>query len=590
MRTLGPVLLAGLLLVGAPDTARGGDPPPPPPDVPSVAWRLAPSAVAVYDRFAIRTANGVETATPTGSHPLTVRGHDLRDDGAYLPVTPSLDDLAEILALRVPTDPLAKTLACAFDPRDGATVAGTATLRAEADPGNPSRPGLLATWTFATKGPSGDGDRHEVRKGAAEVTLRWKDAGGGPPATSRVHLRWRRVPLVRDPKDPPRDVEETLELRLREVRTGRDDAFSKEVARAIDEGVAWLRTQQRPDGSFPPQGQWAVGTTALAVLTLAECDVEREDPALKRGLSWLAQQAPTKTYDRALALCAIERAYTPPSEEMLIASGRLTARVRRLPPDRRAWAERLAADLEASAVSPGSFGYPSAPNSTLPIDSSNTQYAALGLRAASRLSIPVKDTTWLGLARHFGVLRERHGPRGDVNLGREGERAPRPGETVAREREKARPVEVTGFLYSPSTSSWGSMTCAGIACLELARHELLRAKSPRLTPAFDAELEERIRSGWAWLDRHWGVDRHPEHPSNSWTLYYLYALERAAVFSRVRTVGGKDWYFEGATELLLRRAKAGTWSEAGLDDLVNTCFGVLFLKKATPPLTDDGSK
>ncbi len=591
MRKSGLLLVVtGLAFLGAAGTTRAGDPPPPPPAVPSFAFGLAPSAVAVYDRFTIAAVNGVESATPFGAYPTTVRGHDLRDDGRYLPVTPSLDDLPAILALRVPGELPTKPVPLAFDPRDGAPVAGSGTYRVDPDPKDASRPGLAATWTFGTKGAPTDRDRYEVRKGLAEVSLRWKDGRGGPPATSRVHLRWRRIPLVRDPKDPPREVEETLEFRLREVRAGRDEAFSKEVVKAIDEGVAWLRTQQKPDGSFPPEREWAVGTTALALLTLAECDVERDDPAMKRGLTWLTQQTPTKTYDRALALCAMERAYTPPAEEALISSGRLTTRIRRLPPDRRAWAERIAADLEASAVSPGSFGYPSAFNSTLPIDSSNTQYAALGLRAASRLSIPVKDTTWLGLARHFGVLRERHGPRAEVSLGREGERAPRPGETVVKEKEKTRTVEALGFLYSPATESWASMTCAGIACLELSRHELLRAKSPRLTPAFDAEIEERIRSGWAWLDRHWGVDRHPEHPSNGWTLYYLYALERAAVFSRVREVGGKDWYFEGATELLLRRAKAGTWAEAGLSDLVNTCLAVLFLKKATPPLTDESSK
>jgi hypothetical protein len=236
-------------------------------------------------------------------------------------------------------------------------------------------------------------------------------------------------------------------------------------------------------------------------------------------------------------------------------------------------------------ASPGSWSYPAGPLALVAFDTSNTQYAALGLRAASRLSIPVPETVWLGLTRHFETVRERKAPRATLDLVREGDAEPAPGGALRRVPEAA------GFLYSTrDVRPWGSMVCAGISCLELARHELARARSRKLTPALAAQIEDRILGAWAWLDRHWGVDRHPEKPGNDWHLYYLYSLERAAVLSRVRTVGGRDWYFEGAVDLTLAQGKDGSWDETGGDRAIGTCFALLFLARATAPLTGDDGK
>ncbi|MHC4850044.1 MAG: hypothetical protein ACYTEG_16565, partial [Planctomycetota bacterium] len=67
--------------------------------------------------------------------------------------------------------------------------------------------------------------------------------------------------------------------------------------------------------------------------------------------------------------------------------------------------------------------------------------------------------------------------------------------------------------------------------------------------------------------------------------YYLYAIERAAVLDRVKRVGVHDWYFEGAAWLLDQQRKHGAWDRKDTKDDVNTCFALLFLKRATAPLT-----
>jgi len=188
--------------------------------------------------------------------------------------------------------------------------------------------------------------------------------------------------------------------------------------------------------------------------------------------------------------------------------------------------------------------------------------------------------------QYFGQVRERKGRRGTVRLVHEGDGAGE-GESVAATRVSS----VAGFRYSTLDSyptAWGSMTCAGIASLAIARDQLVRLKGGPLPPRRAREIEDLMLSGWGWLDRHWTIDRHPLKPRNGWYYYYLYNLERAGVLTRVRLVGGKDWYFEGAVQLLARQKKNGSWNEHGGGNITETCFALLFLKRATAPLTPSG--
>lgn len=570
---------------------------PPAPAVPAPAaprWSLAPSETAVFDATPITVKDGKEARGKTTVR--TVHGHDLREGGQYRPVTPYRRDLPAILAFRLPApstglgagpdapSPLTDEFRPALADVSGLVVKGTSSSQARDD----GQVEVETTWTFGSRGDPDDADESWLREGKAKVTSVF-DPARGAVASARVALSYRWIRFVY-PKgeDPKKTVDETWEFVLKETRKPRYDGFQKEVDAAIERGIGWLRKEQKPDGSFPPWYDQVTGQTALALLTLAECGVAREDADLERGMSFLETKTPTRTYEQALSLMAIERAYTPIAEEALLRSGRISARVRNLPPARRAWCENVARALEAGVESPGSWGYPPGARALLRADSSNTQYGALGLRAARRMSIPVEETTWIGLVRHFLLLREKHAPKATVALVRENARLPLPGETTAGPSVTTVP-EAAGFHYSTRHPKvYASMTCAGIASLELARSVLAESKSRKLTPAVADEIDRAILGGWAWLDRHWGVDRHPEEPGDDWWQYYLYSLERAGVFSRVRLVGGKDWYFEGAVELLLRQQKDGFWEPDGGDKVNATCFALLFLKRATAPLQTTG--
>ena len=104
------------------------------------------------------------------------------------------------------------------------------------------------------------------------------------------------------------------------------------------------------DGRWKPHGKYKIGTTALVILTLAACDVPRDDPRIKGPLAWLFQQTPKKTYDRSVALMAIDRAFTPKSEIEAAHRGRRVTPKRALDKQQLAWCHRVAAKLESSAT------------------------------------------------------------------------------------------------------------------------------------------------------------------------------------------------------------------------------------------------
>jgi hypothetical protein len=74
--------------------------------------------------------------------------------------------------------------------------------------------------------------------------------------------------------------------------------------------------------------------------------------------------------------------------------------------------------------------------------------------------------------------------------------------------------------------------------------------------------------------------------------YYLYALERAGVLAATETFGLHNWYVEGAEAILSSQRADGSWlaplPHGDRSEMTNvawdTCFAILFLKRATRPL------
>ncbi|MCE9636176.1 MAG: hypothetical protein K8T90_10780 [Planctomycetes bacterium] len=546
-------------------------------------WRLEPSDFVRYARCSVSppAKDSKDGKEVLGAPEIaTIHGFDLRDDGEYAPVVLLREDLPQLFAFRLAetTDrDFRITGIVPFKVRGSIEPMGT-----RVGPDGAVRK-FHATYTFASGGVADKGDSHRIRDGRAEADLEF-DPAEGVVARARVRLSYVLDKVERDRGDKPQTVAGSSDFARVTLKRCRYDEFQADVDQAIDRGVAHLRTLQKDDGTFAPYGGYPIGSTALGAYTLASCGASLADPQLERALAQLLTTTPEKTYDRAVALMAFERAYTPEGERDLTTDDGARALRRDLPPDRRAWCERVAAAIEKSGPQLGSWGYPTPGRVTPNTDSSNTQYAALGLHAASRMNIPVAEATWLGLIRHFEMHHEKDGPKGQVSILEEGHAIPRTGGYVPT------PVDVqavAGFNYSVREPRvWGSMTCAGIGSIAIARHELLRMKAKSFGMKDQAAAEQLILGGWAWLDRHWGVDRHPLHPGGEWYYYWLYALERAGILTNVLRVGNRDWYFDGAMEILARQKEDGSWDERGGNEhTTETCFALLFLKRATAPIT-----
>jgi hypothetical protein len=120
------------------------------------------------------------------------------------------------------------------------------------------------------------------------------------------------------------------------------------------------------------------------------------------------------------------------------------------------------------------------------------------------------------------------------------------------------------------------MTTAGLGSLTIC-DVMLRGKR-RPMDVSGANLRAAIKSGFAWLAANYDVRRNPG-AEQSWRLYYLYGLERVCELNQIAYIQDKDWYFDGATLLLEEQQPNGRWGGE-----VETCFAILFLKKAALPV------
>jgi hypothetical protein len=109
-----------------------------------------------------------------------------------------------------------------------------------------------------------------------------------------------------------------------------------------------------------------------------------------------------------------------------------------------------------------------------------------------------------------------------------------------------------------------------------------------------------VRGGLAWLDKNFdvatnvGIDRSAVVGPSPWQYYNLYSLERAGRVLGVDVLGKRSWYPEGAKWILSAQQGDGHWEDGDGPGAggrrpsfttADTCFALLFLTRATRPLT-----
>ena len=314
-----------------------------------------------------------------------------------------------------------------------------------------------------------------------------------------------------------------------------------EIDQAIDDGVQALLRHQLRDGSWDEHSDWYPGgATALGAYTLLKSGLPASHPGAVRALTYLESRLPGEVYSLGCEMMALQATQDPKH------AGRLNE----------------LADLLVSWQHSGTFGYPGDPPQnrnprTAWVDLSNTQYAALGFRAARLAKIELPKKAWLSLIE--GTLAYQ--TQSDVVQAKQ-----RKGRTGSGR------MQVAGFSYKPKQQrATGSMTCAGVSILSIG----LEALGDRCPAHVRERARRAIEQGTNWLQHHFSVTNNPGN-RRAWHLYYLYGLERVGSLLSLEHLGPHAWYLEGAKHLIQSQKPNGEWGSTS-----ETCFAILFLKRAT---------
>ncbi|MBI3818001.1 MAG: terpene cyclase/mutase family protein [Planctomycetes bacterium] len=316
-----------------------------------------------------------------------------------------------------------------------------------------------------------------------------------------------------------------LALFAAQTPQGQDGAFQLRVNEAIDRGAAWLKKLQNADGTWNDghTDRFKNGVAALGFLTLVKSGAGEHDPSIQKCLHYFDEyKAFDKTYSTGVYMMAIESL-----KRGVVDKPRLEAAAKWL--------------VEHQDRTSRLWAYPEENP-----DASNTQYALLGLHAAWRVGVDVPKEVVFATVNAIVKMQQKEGC----------------------------------FSYrDPNDIGIGSMTTAAICALRIAATEL------KGFPAYEArktEWEDAEKAAFQWLERHFRVDANPAGFSTKggmrvWHYYYLYGLERACAMASKSKLGAHSWYREGAEYLLSMQDAAGHWK----NDFVDTCFALLFLKRAT---------
>jgi len=335
-----------------------------------------------------------------------------------------------------------------------------------------------------------------------------------------------------------------------------------DIQAAIDRGVEWLWTQQRPNGWFSDKGYFSFQQNptdrqkcegahiTMAMLGLTFTQVSINDPRMLKSFDAMLKYELSDTYCIAPRMMVISRL------------------LRKLDRERRQRALKvLKADVKwmqeaQNGVGAWGYNYESRLHDTYGWDLSNTQFAVLALSEAEMAGIEIDPKVMLKVQK---LYLESQRDDGGWNYGM------RPGL-----QQRNHPDGKEG--------SYGSMTAAAVATLFITRDFLYRGigcpcknqqsgKRPK-------QLDRAIDRGLDWLGERFDVKRNPLGSPFNYKLYWLYSCERVGLAAGLKYFGTHDWYREGAAEIIGMQRPNGSWSETIWD----TSYALCFLAKGRAPI------
>jgi hypothetical protein len=347
----------------------------------------------------------------------------------------------------------------------------------------------------------------------------------------------------------------------------------KAVNAAIEKGVQWL-LQRYPQNRIPDPRH-----TELVLLTLVHGGLAPDHPLLRDSFNKMLGHPLSQTYNvglRGLLLEKVNRKFYQGSlaeiAQFFIESqcdnGQWGYTGHPVKPAPTAYAPIITPSRKKAppgGTQTADDGPPPGREFKLPTpvrgsnkrsgDHSNSQYAVLGLFAASRSAVMVPKETWRDVEKVFESSQNPDGGWGYNN------------------------AEVPGMGLVTTDASSGSMTTAALTGLIVSK--FYHGKEWKNEPS--------VKKGIEWLGKAFSVVTNPGGPA-LWHYYYLYGLERVGTVSGLAEFSGHRWYREGAEFLLKAQNPDGSWKNtSGIqgalsDPVTDTCFAILFLKRATPEL------
>jgi hypothetical protein len=339
------------------------------------------------------------------------------------------------------------------------------------------------------------------------------------------------------------------------------------VDAAIDAGMAFLAAQAEFIKSreiyltweHSNKGSFRQKFVELTVLTLLHGGYDRESPAFKDLLDAMLREPLETTYRAALRAMVLHKLDPRNYQRQIAHCAQVLVDSQAQngqwcyghaadptgiaePVQTRSTGKGTEAPLPRIAVSKRAKGCPHG-------DNSNSQYAALGLRACIESGIVIPPEV-LRKAREAWERGQKQDGSWDYGVPSNVKQANRP------------------------AGSYGSMTLGGMAALVILKHYL---KEP-------AKGDPRIEGAKGWIARNFSPSDNPGF-SGSHVFYALYALERAGDLYGTETFGSHEWYPAGAEWLLRAQQPDGQWTGSKNEaNVAATCFAILFLRRATAPL------
>jgi predicted SprT family Zn-dependent metalloprotease len=339
----------------------------------------------------------------------------------------------------------------------------------------------------------------------------------------------------------------------------------EKVDAAIENGVKYLRSQMELiinreiylSWERSNQGSFHQKMTELVLLTFIHAGVKDDDPDYKKMLDSILASSLDTTYRAALQAMVLSKIDAKKYQARIAQCGQMLVDSQ-CQDGKWCYGHRSDTPVPAAkevqtkgkdtAVLPRitlQKAKPGCPQGDL----SNAQYAALGLRACMESGVIIPPDV-LMKAKQAWERTQRNDGAWDYD---------RPKGT----RQQDQPA-----------GTYGSMTVGGVAALCILKHYL---REP-------AKGDNRIVGAMNWLAKNFTVSENPGYKHHQY--YYLYGMERAGDLYGTETFVNREWYVEGATWLIANQKPDGMWwSGSQLENqVVATCFAILFLRRATAPL------